>query len=375
MSKLNLSDYPEIDAPQRILLGPGPSMVHPRVLRAMATPVVGHLDPAFITVMDRTQALLRYLFQTENTLTIPISGTGSAGMEAAIANVVEPGTTVLVCVNGYFGLRLADMARRYGGDVEIIEKPWGEPFTPDEVAAALDARPAQVVAIVHGETSTGGEQPIIGISEAVHAHGSVLIVDTVASLGGAPVKVDEWDIDVCYSGSQKCLSCPPGTAPITFGPRAVELLESRQTPVQSWYLDLTLLRKYWGAERMYHHTAPISSVYALYEGMRVVAEETLEARWARHRRVAEALWAGLPSVDMVPLLPEEHRLVSLTTVRLPEGIDETAIRRSLLQDYNIEIAGGLGAFKGKVWRVGLMGYSAREENVLLLLAALGKLLG
>ena len=375
MTDLNLSDYPEVSAPRRILLGPGPSMVPPSVLQAMTTPILGHLDPAFVGIMDKTQALLRHVFQTANQLTIPISGTGSAGMEAAVVNIIEPGTTVLVCVNGYFGLRLAEMARRCGGGVATIEKPWGEVFTPAEVAAALNARPAKVVAIVHGETSTGAEQPQLDeIARVVHDHGGILLVDTVASLGGAPVKVDEWGIDVCYTGSQKCLSAPPGTAPITFGPRAVEVIEARRTPVASWYLDLTLLRKYWGAERVYHHTAPISSIYALYEALRLVAEEGLEARWARHRRTAGLLWKGMADLDMLPFVPEGHRLVSLTTVRLPDGLDEMGIRRRLLQEYNIEIAGGLGDLKGKVWRVGLMGYSAREENVQALLAALETLL-
>lgn len=363
-----------LDIPQRLLLGPGPSTVPPRVYRAMMTPVVGHLDPAFVAVMDDIQALLRYLFQTENELTLPISGTGSAAMEAAVVNAVEPGDGVLVCINGYFGQRIAAMARRYGANVHTIERPWGEVFTGDEVAAALERQPAKVVAVVHGETSTGAAQPIPPLARAAHDHGALLLVDAVASLGGVPVLVDEWGIDVCYSGSQKCLSCPPGASPITLGPRAVEKLEQRRTPVTSWYLDLLLLRDYWGAPRKYHHTAPISTMYALYEGLRLAAEEGLEARWARHEEAARLLWQGLAELGISLHVAEEHRLHSLTTPRLPEGLDEAALRRKLLLEYNIEIAGGLGELAGQVWRIGLMGYSARRENVLLLLAALHALL-
>jgi alanine-glyoxylate transaminase/serine-glyoxylate transaminase/serine-pyruvate transaminase len=366
---------PDLDMPQRVLLGPGPSMVDPRVIKAMGTPVVGHLDPRFVEVMDRVQGLLRYTFQTENPLTLPISGTGSAAMEAAVANMVEPGDPVLVCVNGYFGLRLADMAQRYGGQVETITRPWGEVFTPGAIKSALDQRPARVVAIVHGETSSGALQPLEGLAEVVHAQGGVLIVDTVASLGGVPVRVDAWDIDVCYSGAQKCLSCPPGTSPITLGARAMAKLENRSTPVANWYLDLTLLAKYWGGTpRAYHHTAPISSIYALYESLRLVAEEGLENRWDRHQHMAALLWEGLDDLGLALHVPAAHRCPTLSTVRVPDGIDEAAIRQTLLSDYNIEIAGGLGEMKGRVWRVGLMGYSARRENVLLLLAALQKLL-
>jgi alanine-glyoxylate transaminase/serine-glyoxylate transaminase/serine-pyruvate transaminase len=370
----NLSDYPELGTPSRTLLGPGPSTVDPRVLRAMSAPIVGHLDPYFIGLMDKIQALLRYVFETENALTIPVSGTGSAAMETAIANMVEPGDAVLICIQGYFGNRLAEMARRYGGEVETITRPWGEVFTPTEVNEALDARPAKVVAIVHGETSAGTQQPLEEIARIVHAHGGVLIVDTVASLGGVPVRVDEIGIDVCYSGSQKCLSCPPGLGPITLSPRAEEVLHQRKRPVANWYLDLTMVQKYWGPERTYHHTAPISSNYALYEGLRIIAEEGLENRWERHRRNAELLWEGLEALDLTMLVPPQYRLAPLTTVRVPDGIDEAKIRRGLLDEYNIEIAGGLGDFKGKVWRVGLMGHSSRKENVLLLVSALEQLL-
>ena len=360
--------------PNRILLGPGPSQVPPRVMRALATPVVGHLDPTFLQVMDEIQALLRYTFQTENPLTLVVPGTGTAAMETAVANMVEPGDPVLVCANGYFGLRIAEMARRYGGEVEVITRPWGEVFDPADVQAALDRRPARVVAIVHGETSSGAAQPIDAIAKVVHAQDGVLIVDTVASLGGVPFGVDAAGVDVCYTGSQKCLGCPPGLGPITLGPRAVARLEARRTPVANWYLDLSLLRQYWDERRVYHHTAPVSMLYALHEALRLVAEEGLEARWARHRQCAEQLWAGLETLDIGLHVAPALRLPSLTTVRVPSGMDEAAVRRTLLGRYNIEIAGGLGELKGQVWRVGLMGYSAREENVLLLLAALGAIL-
>ena len=371
---LNLSSYPELDAPARILLGPGPSMVHPRVLRAMAAPLVGHLDPYFLQLMDRIQNQLRYVFETENTLTIPVSGTGSAAMETAVANMVEPGDVVLVCINGYFGGRIAEMARRYGGEVRTIERPWGETFTPGEVEQALRGHPSKVVALVHAETSTGAEQPLEEIAKIVHAQGGLLIVDAVTSLGGLPVRVDEIGIDVCYSGSQKCLSCPPGLGPITLNDRAEEVLRSRKTPVANWYLDLSMVQKYWGAERTYHHTAPITANYALYEGLRLIAEEGLENRWRRHRKNAELLWEGLEDLDLSLHVPPEHRLPTLTTVRIPEGVDDLAIRQRLLNDYNIEISGGLGELKGRVWRIGLMGYSSRPENILLFLSALERLL-
>jgi len=371
---LALSDYPELESQPRILLGPGPSLVHPRVLKAMSTPLVGHLDPYFLQIMDRTQSLLRYAFQTQNRLTIPVSGTGSAAMEAAVVNMVEPGTRVLVCVNGYFGGRLAEMARRCGGEVETITRPWGEVFTPQEVEAALSRRPAEIVALVHAETSTGALQPLEEIVELVHQRGGIVIVDAVTSLGGIPVQVDERQIDVCYSGSQKCLGVPPGLGPITLGPRAEERLKNRQTRVPNWYLDLTMVQSYWGAERTYHHTAPISMNFALYEGLRMVAEEGLEARFQRHQAHAELLWEGLEELGLVLHVAAQHRLPSLTTVRVPEGVDEGQVRTRLLKEYNIEIAGGLGELKGKVWRIGLMGHSSRKENVVLLLAALARLL-
>jgi alanine-glyoxylate transaminase/serine-glyoxylate transaminase/serine-pyruvate transaminase len=296
-------------------------------------------------------------------------------MEAAVANLVVPGDRVLVAINGYFGGRLADMAERYGAAVTTLTRPWGEVFSAAEIAAELAARPAQIVAIVHAETSTGAKQPLEAIAQAVHAAGAILIVDAVTSLGGVPLLSDAWDLDVVYSGSQKCLSCPPGMSPITFGPRALDKLAARPGKVANWYLDLTAVQKYWGSERTYHHTAPISNVFGFYEALRLVAEEGLEARWARHRQNAETFWAGLEAIGLQPHVALEHRLESLTTVRVPAGVDEAEVRARLLRDYHIEIAGGLGELKGKVWRVGLMGYSSQPENILLLLAAFRQILG
>jgi alanine-glyoxylate transaminase/serine-glyoxylate transaminase/serine-pyruvate transaminase len=367
--------YTDLDTSARILLGPGPSTVPPRVLRAMAHPLVGHLDPQFIALMNEVQELLRYVFQTENALTIPVSGTGSASMEAALCNFIEPGDAVLIGVNGYFGERLCDMASRYGAEVRRVERPWGEVFTPDEIEAALAAKPAKLVALVHAETSTGALQPMEGMAEVVQRQGGLLVMDCVTSLGGVEVQVDGWGVDVAYSGTQKCLSCPPGLGPLSVGPRAREVLHGRKTRVANWYLDLTMVEKYWGSERTYHHTAPISMNYALREALRLVVEEGLEARLARHRANAELLWAGLEELGLALCVPRERRLPSLTTVWAPEGVDEAAIRGRLLSDYNVEIAGGLGAYKGRAWRIGLMGYSSRRENVLLLLAALRTLLG
>ncbi len=366
--------YTDLSPSPRLLLGPGPSMVHPRVLRAMATPLLGHLDPEFLTIMDEVQELLRMVFETQNTLTIPISGTGSAGMEAALCNFIEEGDPVLICVNGYFGERMTDMAERYRADVRRIEVPWGEVFSAKQVDEALRARPAKLVAIVHAETSTGALQPLEEIAEVVHRHGALLLVDAVTSLGGISVGVDRVGIDICYSGTQKCLSCPPGLAPLTVSPRAEEVLKARKSRVPNWYLDLTMVQRYWGNERSYHHTAPISMNYALREALRLIAEEGLQARFERHARNAQMLWDGLADLDLVPYVPIDHRLPSLTTVRVPDGVDEAAVRRRLLNEYNIEIAGGLGALKGKVWRIGLMGHSSRPENVLTLLSALERVL-
>lgn len=365
----------DLNPSPRLLLGPGPSLVHPRVLRAMATPLVGHLDPQFITIMEEVQQLLRYVFQTENELTVPISGTGSAGMEAALCNFIEPGDRVLVAVKGYFGERMCDMAARYGAQVDRLDRPWGQVFDPDEIRQALGRANYKLLAIVHAETSTGVLQPgIAEIAAAAHQAGALLVLDTVTSLGGVPVQVDAWDVDIAYSGTQKCLSAPPGLAPLTVSPRARQVLRSRRTPVANWYLDLSQLEKYWGKERTYHHTAPISMNYALREALRIVAEEGLEARFARHRENAQLLWEGLEALDMALLVPLEHRLPTLTTPLVPPAVDEVGLRQRLLREYNIEIAGGFGQLKGKVLRIGLMGFGSRKENITLLLAALRQLL-
>jgi len=367
--------YTDLNPHIRTLLGPGPSNVHPRVLKAMATPLVGHLDPDFLQVMDESKELLKLVFQTENSLTIPLSGTGSAGMEASLFNLIEEGDEVLVAVNGYFGERMCQMIPRCGGRVRRIEAPWGEVFDPDQIEDALQEGAVKVVAIVHAETSTGVLQPLEEISQIVHSYGALLLVDAVTSLGGVDLGVDEWDIDACYSGTQKCLSCPPGLSPITFGPRAEDTLLNRRTPVGSWYLDLSLIQRYWGKERTYHHTAPISMNYALREALRLIAEEGLEARFARHLLNQRALVAGLEAMGLQLLVPEEYRLPTLTTVRVPTGVEEAQVRSRLLREFSIEIAGGLGDLRGQIWRIGLMGHSSWRENVLLLLSALEYLLG
>ncbi|MBP6017037.1 MAG: alanine--glyoxylate aminotransferase family protein [Candidatus Promineofilum sp.] len=371
--RLNL---PTLDMPPRILLGAGPSNSHPRVFAAMIAPTVGHLDPTFIRVMDEVGELLRYAWQTDNPYTIAISGTGSAGMEAAFANVVEPGDRVLVAVNGYFGRRMVDMAGRYGGDVRCLEAEWGRAFSFEEIEQGLEIHRPQVLALVQAETSTGVGQPLDGLAELCRAHDCLLLVDTVTSLGGAPLFVDAWGIDIAYSGSQKCLSAPSGLSPLTFGPRALDKIANRRTPIANWYMNANLLGTYWaGSPRAYHHTAPMHLFYALREGLRLVAEEGLAARWARHQTIAETLWAGLEGLGLSPYVAREIRLPSLTTVRVPDGVDAAAVSRRLLAEYNIEIAGGLGELAGKVWRVGHMGYNARRETVAVLLRALGEVLG
>ena len=364
-----------IAVPQRILLGPGPSNVHPRVLAALATPPIGHLDPAFIALMEETKARLRDTFLTANTLTLPISATGSAGMEACLVNLLEPGDTAIVGVNGVFGTRMADIVRRCGAQAVTVEAPWGRIIEPDAIAAALRAHPgAKLVALVHAETSTGVWQPVEEIGRLVRDAGALFVLDTVTSLGGLPVRVDDWLVDACYSGTQKCLSCPPGLAPLTFGERALAALRARRTPVQSWYFDLTLIAQYWGEERVYHHTAPIAMAYALLEALRLVHEEGLEARWARHERHHGALRAGLAALGLALAAQDGHQLWSLNAVTIPAGVEDLAVRRALLEEFGIEIGGGLGPMKGKVWRVGLMGESSSAANVLLVLHALERVL-
>ncbi len=361
--------------PPRLLLGPGPSNAHPAVLQALSLRQVGHLDPAFLTMMSEVQEMLRYAWQTENRITIPVSGTGSAAMEATIANTIEPGEVMLVGVMGYFGNRLTDMGDRYRADVRTIRKPWGEVFSLSELRAAMEEHRPQVLALVHAETSTGACQPLEGVGDLCKEFDCLLIADTVTSLGGVPLFIDEWGIDLAYSCSQKGLSCPPGASPFTMSDRALEKLNKREGKVPNWYLDMSLVGKYWGAERTYHHTAPINMNYAIREALRLICEEGIENRWARHQKNAELLWEGLADLGLKCHVPQEHRLPTLTTVRIPDGIDGKAVTSKLLNDYNIEIGGGLGDLAGQVWRVGLMGFNSRPENVVTLLAALERVLG
>ncbi len=363
-----------LDFSPRILMGPGPSNVDARVLQAMALPPIGHLDPQFIKIMEGIKTMLREVMLTDNELTIPVSGTGSAGMEAALCNLIEPGDRCVVCVHGVFGERIADICARYGGEVIAVKASWGQPTDPDEVRQALADGPTKLVAIVHAETSTGVLQPLEEISRITHQAGALLVVDCVTSLGGHPVKMDEWGIDACYSGTQKCLSIPPGLAPISFSPAAVAALESRKTKVANWYLDMSMVHKYWGEERTYHHTAPVNALYGFHEGLRLVLAEGLEARWGRHQANHELLVAGLVEMGLTMLPDPKYRLWSLNAVRIPEGADDATVRQRLLNEYNIEIGGGLGDLKGKVWRIGLMGASSTPNNVLMLLGALNEIL-
>ena len=367
----------DLNPSPRLLLGPGPSPVHPRVLRAMSTPLIGYLDPEWLALMDEEQGLLRDVFQTKNALTLPLSGTGMSGMEAAFANFVEPGDHVIVGCNGFFSERMCEMAARYGATVTRIEKQWGDVFTPDEIESALAkvVTPVKMVALVHAETSTGALQPdMIRLANVAHLYGALFLLDTVTSLGGAPLKIDEWGVDVAYSGTQKCLGCPPGLAPFTASERAMDILRSRKSKVPNWYLDLILLEKYWGKERVYHHTPSTTLHYGFREGLRLVLEEGLENRWRRHQANAEYLWAKLESLDLNLHVAVPHRLPALTTVQIPVGADDVAVRAKLRDEFNIEIAGGFGPLKGKVWRVGLMGFGSRRENAALLAEALREVL-
>ena len=363
---------PPLNPPVRTLMGPGPSDIHPRVLEALGKCTVGHLDPYYLQLMDHLQGMLRDLFRTKNQMTMAISATGSAGMEATVVNLIEPGDSMVVCVNGVFGGRMADVAQRAGADVTKIERPWGEVFTVEDLEPALAAKP-KVVGIVMAETSTGAHQRLEEISKAVHDAGALLLVDAVTSLGGMPVEVDGWSIDAIYSGSQKCLSCPPGLAPVSFSDAAMEKIMSRKTKVQSWYLDVSMLANYWGSDRAYHHTAPINMSYGLYEALLMIHEEGLDNCFARHMAAHQQLKTGLEAMGLEYTAQEGCRLPMLNAVRIPDGIDDAWTRSQLLNRFGIEIGGGLGAFKGKVWRIGLMGYAARETNVMLLLAALEEL--
>lgn len=365
----------ELRPPDRLLMGPGPSETHPRVLRAFGTPPVGHLDPAFLEIMNDTQRLLRETFRTDNRWTIPVSGTGSAAMEAAIGNLVEPEETALVPGNGYFGDRMAEMVRRAGGDPVQLDTPWGEPLAPDEVWTACADHDPAVVGVVHAETSTGVRQPeLSAITEAAHDHGALVVADCVTSLGGVEFRMDEWGIDAAYSAPQKCLSCPPGASPLSVNDAAMAKIRARDTPVRSWYLDLSLLEDYWGDERAYHHTAPVNNVYGLRESLRIVHEEGIESRWQRHERVAGALQQGLWALGLEPVVEADARLPSLTTARLPGGLAPGDVVATMRDEHDVEIATGLGAFADEAIRVGCMGHGARRGPVLETLGALGETL-
>ncbi len=362
--------------PVRTLMGPGPSDIHPRVLAAMSRPTLGHLDPLFVGMMDELKQLLQYAFQTENAMTLPISGPGSAGMECCFVNLVQPGDTVIVCKNGVFGQRMEEVAARCGGKVVAVEDAWGGPVDLNKVEDALDANPdARFVAFVHAETSTGARTDIEPLTALARAHDCLAIVDAVTSLGGIPLNVDAWGVDAVYSGSQKCLSCTPGLSPVSFGERAVRVLQNRTHKVQSWFLDQNLVMGYWGGgKRAYHHTAPINALYALHEALVMLHEEGLENAWARHARNHAIFRAGIEAMGLSLAVSEAHRLPQLNAVGVPEGVDEAAVRRELLESYSLEIGAGLGALAGKVWRVGLMGHASSLKNVLLCLTALDSVL-
>ena len=371
-----MSDYlHELKLPDRILLGPGPSNVHPRVVHAMLAPLLGHLDPDFLPVLDQIRAMLRRVLGTTHPWTLPLSATGTAGMEAAFCNVVEPGDRVVIVVNGFFGERMVEIAARCGADVQRLDVPWGQPVLPEIVAQALSAQgQVKAVGVVHAETSTGVLSPLQEIAQVVHRHDALLIVDAVTSLGGVELYMDEWDLDICYGASQKCLGAPPGLAPISLGPRAVAVVTQRKRPVQSLYLDLASLEDYWSERRLYHHTAPILLLYALREALRLIMEEGVQQRWQRHAHTAAGLRAGLEALELELFAAPSYRLDPLTTVVVPEHVDAAQVQRQLYQDYNIEIGGGLGDLQGKIWRIGLMGDSCKASNVLLVLAALEQIL-
>ena len=371
---INANEFRDIDPGERILMGPGPGSVPPRVLQTLSAPCVGYLDPYFFSVMDDTQRLLRYVFQTENALTLPVSGTGMSGMETTIVNTVEPGDEVVVCVSGFFGARIGEIVDRVGGKVVRVDGEWGRAIDPDVVRKAVKGRNPKVLAVVHAETSTGACQPIQDLKGIARECGALFLVDMVTSLGGMEVSLDKMGIDVAYSGSQKCLSCPPGLSPISFSPAAVQALENRKSPVVSFYLDMGMVSQYWGEERKYHHTVPINMIYALREALRIVAEEGLEARFARHLLNHRALVAGVEAMGLSMLVPEGERLPMLNAVRIPEGADDVKVRKTLLNDFSVEIGGGLGDLAGKVWRVGLMGHVSCMRNVVLFLSALESIL-
>jgi alanine-glyoxylate transaminase / serine-glyoxylate transaminase / serine-pyruvate transaminase len=363
--------------PKRILMGPGPSNVHPRVLEAMARPTIGHLDPKFIELMNEVKEFLKYTFQTKNEVTFAVSGPGSVGMETCLVNLVEPGSKVLVCINGVFGGRMKSIVERCGAEAVVINVPWGRAIDPQLFEDTLKkVKGISVCAFVHAETSTGAKSDVKTLTEISHRHNCIVIADTVTSLGGISLMIDEWNIDAAYSGSQKCLSCPPGLSPVTFNERAVELIKKRKTPVQSWFMDLNLILGYWSGtgKRAYHHTAPINSLYALHEALLILEDEGIENSWNRHRTNGERLVGELEKIGLKPFVIDSERLPQLTSVSVPEGIDEAKVRTSLLNDYNIEIGAGLGELAGKVWRIGLMGYSSNEKNIEACVNALKEIL-
>ena len=362
--------YGQLNPSQRILMGPGPSDVHPRIYTAMASPIVGHLDPEYLKMMEEVKDLLRFVFRTKNDLTIPMSGTGSAGMETCMVNLLEPGDKAVVCINGVFGTRMKDIVERCGATPIIVESPWGQPINPMDVEGSIKGTGAKLLAIVHAETSTGVLQPLDDICRIADSQGALLLLDTVTSLGGCDVRIDDWGIDVAYSGTQKCLSCPPGLSPVTFNARAMEIVRNRKSKVQSWYLDLTMISEYWGEARVYHHTAPISMNYALREAMVLVHEEGLDNRIARHTKHHLALVAGLEALGLEMLVDKVFRLPTLNTVKVPDNIDEAKVRRHLLERFSLEIGGGLGPLKGNIWRIGLMGHASSARNVVVCLTAL-----
>jgi len=366
-----VASFPELQPSARVLLGPGPSNIHPRVMKAMLSPVVGHLDPDFVRVMEDIKKLLRIVFQTSNEITFPVSGTGSAGMEAAMANLIEDGDEVVVAVNGAFGERIAEAAVRLGAKVHRVEAEWGRIVEAERLEAALKAaRQPKLLAVVHAETSTGVYQPVEELGRLAHRYGALMVMDAVTSLGCVPVEIDHWQIDVCYSCTQKGIGAPPGLAPVTFSERAMQAVRTRKQKCRSWYFDVAMIERYWGPDRLYHHTAPISMNYAIYEALRIVVEEGLEARFKRHRANSIALQAGLQAMGLELAAQLGYRLPQLTAVRVPDGIDDAKVRAELLRIFNLEIGAGLGVFKGKVWRIGLMGESSRRENVMLVLNAL-----
>jgi alanine-glyoxylate transaminase/serine-glyoxylate transaminase/serine-pyruvate transaminase len=360
----------QLNPPTRLLMGPGPSDVHPRVLTAMAMPLLGHLDPQFLEIMNETQEMLREALCTKNRVTLPISATGMAGMECCMVNLLEPGDKMIVCRKGYFGQRQVEVAERTGAQVTVLERPWGEVFDLNQIRESLQKVRPKVLSIVQAETSTGAWQPVEQLGRLCHEFNTLLIVDAVTALGCIPLRVDEWEIDAVYSCTQKGLSCPPGLSPVTFSERAVDALKKRKTKVQSWYFDLSLVQKYWDNERFYHHTAPITMIYAIREGLRLLLEEGLQARYDRHMRNHRALKAGLLALGLPYTAAEGHQLPQLNAVRIPDGVDDLAVRKLLISEFGIEIGGGLGEFKGKAWRIGLMGYNSRPNNVLLFLGAL-----